>query len=87
VGFTSVCECSVPLEACKPLNRITLIASKGERAKISSYPWVNDKTEDELAQILALSIEVSREKLGARFLRYPKAIIHRALRLIQGRMK
>lgn len=73
-GFTSVCECTVPLEPYKPANRITLIASRGERVKISSYPWVNDKTEEELRQILAGSILASREKLGARILRFLKSI-------------
>jgi SAM-dependent methyltransferase len=52
VGFTSVCECQVPLEPVKPSNRVTLIASKGEVVKLSSYPWVNDKTEEEISQIL-----------------------------------
>jgi SAM-dependent methyltransferase len=81
VGFTSVCECSVPLEAHKSPNRITLIASKGEKVKISSYPWVNEKSEDELAQFLAQSIEISGEGLGARFLRYSKSMIRRGLRI------
>lgn len=41
VGFTSVCECSVPLEPNKPADRITIIAMKGEPVLISSYQWVN----------------------------------------------
>jgi SAM-dependent methyltransferase len=52
VGFTSVCECMVPLEPDKPEDRITIVASKGERVKLSSYPWVNDRTEDEVTQFL-----------------------------------
>ena len=30
VGFTSVCECKVPLEPLKPDDRITILAVKGE---------------------------------------------------------
>jgi SAM-dependent methyltransferase len=53
VGFTSICECVVPSEPWKPDNRITVIAAKGEAVRISSYPWVNDKTEDEIERFLA----------------------------------
>jgi SAM-dependent methyltransferase len=53
VGFTSVCECNVPLEPFKPENRITVLATTGEPVKISSYPWVNDKTEEEIERFLA----------------------------------
>lgn len=52
VGFTSVCECHVPIEPFKAPERITLIAFKGEPVKISSYPWLNGKTEDEIKVIL-----------------------------------
>jgi SAM-dependent methyltransferase len=52
VGFTSVCECKVPLEPFKPQDRITIIAAKGEPVQISSYPWVNGKTEDEIERFL-----------------------------------
>jgi SAM-dependent methyltransferase len=81
VGFTSVCECNVPLEPFKPVDRITIIASKGERVQVSSYPWVNDKTEDELAQLLAPSIKASCEKFGVRILQLAKSIVRRALRI------
>jgi SAM-dependent methyltransferase len=53
VGFTSVCECHVPSEPFKPENRITVVATKGKAVRISSYPWVNDKTEDEIERFLA----------------------------------
>jgi hypothetical protein len=53
VGFTCVCECIVPLEPGKPDNRISIVATKGERVKLSSYPWVNDKSEDEIRRFLA----------------------------------
>lgn len=54
IGFTSVLECHAPLEASKPKHRITLVAMKGTRVKISSYPWVNDKSEDEVERTLRL---------------------------------
>jgi SAM-dependent methyltransferase len=65
VGFTSVCECNVPLEPFKPENRITVIAAKGEPVQISSYPWVNDKTEDEIERFLADYVgQTSRQEYG-----------------------
>jgi SAM-dependent methyltransferase len=56
VGFTSVCECLVPLEPFKPKNRITILAAKGESVQISSYPWINDKSEYEIERLLADNI-------------------------------
>jgi SAM-dependent methyltransferase len=53
VGFSSVCECNVPLEPFKPENRTTIIAAKGELVCVSSYPWVNNKTENEIENLLA----------------------------------
>lgn len=47
-GFTSVYECMVPREPFKPENRVTVVAMKGTPVKISSYPWMNDKTETEI---------------------------------------
>lgn len=52
VGFTSVCECHVPIEPFKQEDRITVLAIKGEPVKVSSYPWVNEKTEQELEHFL-----------------------------------
>jgi SAM-dependent methyltransferase len=52
VGFTSVCECSVPLDPLKAEDRITLIASKGEPVRLSSYPWINEKAEHEIENLL-----------------------------------
>jgi hypothetical protein len=51
-GFSSVFECHVPPEPLKAQDRVTLAALKGTRAPISTYPWVNDKTEAEIAQKL-----------------------------------
>jgi len=67
VGFTSVCECNVPLEPFKSADRITVIAVKGERVQVSSYPWVNDKTEDEIENLFADSLQATRQKYGAAF--------------------
>ncbi len=54
-GFTSVCECHVPFEPTKPANRTTIIAAKGEPVMLSSYPWVNNKTEEEIRLFLLKS--------------------------------
>lgn len=53
VGFTSVLECHVPFEPTKPRSRVTLIAVKGEPAEISTYPWINEKSETEISDFLS----------------------------------
>ena len=84
VGFTSVCECNVPLEPFKPADRITIIAAKGEPVQVSSYPWVNDKTEDEIERFLADNLaQASRQKYGAAkpgVKQLAKSIVNGALR-------
>jgi hypothetical protein len=40
-GFTSAYECWVPVELKKPLDRITLVAIKGNRQQILSTPQLN----------------------------------------------
>jgi 2-polyprenyl-3-methyl-5-hydroxy-6-metoxy-1,4-benzoquinol methylase len=52
VGFSSVIECHAPLEPGKAADRITLAALCGERVSISTYPWVNELSEDEIARRL-----------------------------------
>jgi 2-polyprenyl-3-methyl-5-hydroxy-6-metoxy-1,4-benzoquinol methylase len=52
VGFTSVYECSVPFECGKPNDRLTLAAVKGVPVLLSTYPWVNHKSETEIEQFL-----------------------------------
>jgi 2-polyprenyl-3-methyl-5-hydroxy-6-metoxy-1,4-benzoquinol methylase len=52
VGFTTVAECKAPLEPGKPANRITLAVKKGRPVIVSTYPWVNDKTEDDIERLL-----------------------------------
>jgi SAM-dependent methyltransferase len=48
LGFTNILECHVPNESNQPNDRLTLIAFKRQKAKISSYPWINDLTEYEI---------------------------------------
>src|SRR5205807_5622889 len=38
VGFTSVYECSIPPEPTKPIDRVTLLAIKGQRQKVLNSP-------------------------------------------------
>lgn len=51
-GFTSVCECHIPAEPGKAEDRITLVAHKGTPVLLSTYPWVNDKSEMEIERTL-----------------------------------
>jgi len=46
--FTSVCECRVPFEPGKADDRVTLAAVRGVPVVISTYPWVNGKSEAEI---------------------------------------
>jgi len=55
-GFSSVLECLVPFEPDKAPDRITLLATCGQAVGISTYPWVNGKTEGELASALAMAL-------------------------------
>jgi hypothetical protein len=50
VGFTSVLECHAPLEPGKAADRATLVARKGEPVRLSTYPWVNGASEEEIAR-------------------------------------
>jgi hypothetical protein len=42
VGFTSVYECYVPAEPEKPIDRVTLLAIKGERQRVISSPLMEN---------------------------------------------
>jgi SAM-dependent methyltransferase len=84
VGFTSVCECNVPLEPFKAADRITIIAFRGEPVQVSSYPWVNNKTEDEIAHFLADNLAATRQKYGTAgsgVKQIMKSIVNRTLRI------
>ena len=53
VGFSSVFECHAPPEPGKSNDRVTVVALKGERVAIATYPWVNDRSEPEIARQVA----------------------------------
>jgi SAM-dependent methyltransferase len=50
LGFTSVFECYSPIETEKPESRITLIAKKGTKEIIGSYPFLNGLSENAIEQ-------------------------------------
>lgn len=52
VGFTSVTLCLAPFEPDKRPNRVTLVAHKGVPVKVSTYPWVNGRSEAEIARAM-----------------------------------
>jgi 2-polyprenyl-3-methyl-5-hydroxy-6-metoxy-1,4-benzoquinol methylase len=52
IGFTSAYECHVPFEPGKAEDRITLVAVKGMPVLLSTYPWVNHKSEAEIERVL-----------------------------------
>ncbi len=53
VGFTSVYECQVPIEPDKRADRVTLVAVKGSPTRLSTYPWINGLSEEEVAARMA----------------------------------
>ena len=53
VGFTSAYECHLPFEPGKAEDRITLVALKGVPVLLSTYPWVNHKSEAEIERMIA----------------------------------
>ena len=48
LGFECIMECYSPIEPFKNDGRVTLIALKGEKSTIKSYPWINGLSEDEI---------------------------------------
>ncbi len=80
VGFTSVCECYVPLEPFKPTNRVTILAAKGEPVQVSSYPWVNEKTELEIEHVIAGDLRQTSHSDGGE----PKSIKQRPKSWVNG---
>jgi SAM-dependent methyltransferase len=75
IGFSSVFECFVPLEAHKPRNRLTLVAVKGEPVQICTYPWINDLSENELSA--QLRPKQSRRGMKHRLQQYSNALLRR----------
>jgi SAM-dependent methyltransferase len=53
IGFSSVFECHAPPEPGKASDRVSLVACRGRRVAISTYPWVNDRSEKEIEDRLA----------------------------------
>lgn len=56
LGFSTVLECHSPIENNKTESRITLVAIKGKKEKIASYPWLNDMTEEQISNKLKASL-------------------------------
>ena len=52
-GFSSVFECHGPPEPGKSKDRVTVAALQGERVTLATYPWVNDRSEAEVARQVA----------------------------------
>lgn len=52
-GFTTVLEAHVPFEPGKAADRITLVAWSGSPVRLSTYPWVNGRSDAEVARFLA----------------------------------
>jgi SAM-dependent methyltransferase len=65
-GFSSVYVCDAPLEPLKPQNRVTVVALKGHPVGISSYPWVNGKTETEIEAFVRTSEQPQSAGSGLR---------------------
>ena len=66
VGFSSVLECHAPIEPYKAENRVTLVALKGKCRRIFTYPWVNDKSNNEITKIILDDLE--NKKITQKFL-------------------
>ncbi len=52
VGFASVLECHVPFEPFEGAERMTLVGVQGSPVVLSTYPWINQKSEEEIARAL-----------------------------------
>lgn len=60
VGFTSVLEGHVPFEPGKAADRVTVAALKGTPVRLSTYPWINGRSETDIARGLAPGMESDR---------------------------
>jgi len=82
-GFSSVFECHAPLEPLKPSDRITLIAMKGAPVRISTYPWINDMSAEEIERTLRLlgGVKDAQQAAGAGSKRgWIRHVVNRMLR-------
>jgi SAM-dependent methyltransferase len=52
IGFTSAYECHIPLEPGKAEDRVTIVAVKGVPVLLSTYPWLNYKSEAEIKEAI-----------------------------------
>jgi SAM-dependent methyltransferase len=59
IGFAAVAEVHAPLEPGKPDHRVTLIATGNKKVKVSAYPWVNELSEEAIADSLRLREEAT----------------------------
>ncbi len=59
-GFTSVYECHVPFEYIKPADRVTLVAVKGRKAVLRTFPPLGNLDEAEVKKAM---LEVGRPSL------------------------
>lgn len=62
-GFTSVFECLLPLEYVKPADRVTLIAVKGKKACLKTFPSLDalDEKDVRKAMLESGATELERE--------------------------
>lgn len=65
-GFTSVYECYVPVEAAKPLDRVTLVAVKGQKAEVMTCPATNAAPEAVLPEKLPVPSHFQRRLVNLR---------------------
>jgi 2-polyprenyl-3-methyl-5-hydroxy-6-metoxy-1,4-benzoquinol methylase len=52
IGFTSAYECNIPFEPGKAEDRITIVAVKGVPVLLSTYPWVNYKSDADIGEAI-----------------------------------
>jgi 2-polyprenyl-3-methyl-5-hydroxy-6-metoxy-1,4-benzoquinol methylase len=57
IGFTSAYECHIPFEPGKAEDRITIVAVKGVPVLLSTYPWVNYKSEADIREAIRQFIQ------------------------------
>lgn len=77
IGFTSVFECHNPVDPVKPNDRLTLVALKGRRVNIAAYPWINDKTDKEIEDLLLINTKKGPSESSS--VEKVKGIINRVL--------
>lgn len=79
LGFSSVLECHAPIEPLKSENRVTLVALKGRNRRISTYPWVNNKSNHEIEKIILEDLENRKNTQRITIRRRLKYLINKIL--------